>query len=194
MSKEENIKSEDSLEQEVESVDEATQAETDAPEGNEEEAPLTLEEQLAEIEAKAGEYLDGWQRARAELSNFKKRTERDRELLKQSLQSDILMGLLLVLDDFDRALENKPDFPEGNGASEWAGGIELIYKKFVGQLDELGVTAIEALNEPFDPTYHEAVMEAESPDCEAGHVMEVVRKGYMIGDKVLRPSMVVVAK
>ena len=194
MSKKEKIKSEDSLEQEVESVDEAALPENEAPEGGEVEKSPTPEEQLAEVEAKANEYLDGWQRARAELANYKKRTEREREQWKQTLQSDILIGLLMVLDDFDRALENKPDLPEGDGASEWAGGIELIYKKFVGQLDELGVTTIEAINEPFDPAYHEAVMEAESPDHEAGHVMEVVRKGYMIGDKVLRPSMVVVAK
>jgi len=194
VSKKEKIKSEDSLEQEVESVDEAALPENEAPEGGEVEKSPTPEEQLAEVEAKANEYLDGWQRARAELANYKKRTEREREQWKQTLQSDILIGLLMVLDDFDRALENKPDLPEGDGASEWAGGIELIYKKFVGQLDELGVTTIEAINEPFDPAYHEAVMEAESPDHEAGHVMEVVRKGYMIGDKVLRPSMVVVAK
>ncbi len=196
---EENVNSENSIEQEVDEIEEGALPEeesTEAPvdETAGEEIPPTPEELLAEAEAKASEYLDGWQRARAELANYKKRTEREREQWKQTLQSDILIGLLPVVDDFDRALENKPELAEGDGASEWFGGIELIYKKLVGQLEELGVETIAALDEPFDPAYHEAVMESESPDYKSGHVMEVIRKGYMIGDKVLRPAMVVVAK
>ncbi|MBN1120474.1 MAG: nucleotide exchange factor GrpE [Anaerolineae bacterium] len=196
---EENVNPENSIEEEVDEIEEGARPEEESTEAvvddsAVEETPPTPEEQLAEAEAKASEYLDGWQRARAELANFKKRTERERELWKQTLQSDILIGLLPVVDDFDRALENKPALSEGDGASEWLGGIELIHRKLVGQLEELGVSTIAALNEPFDPAYHEAVMESESADHQPGHVMEVIRKGYMIGDKVLRPAMVVVAK
>jgi molecular chaperone GrpE len=199
VSKHKNVNSENDLEKEVGEIEETSlpedkPAEPVLSDTIVEEASPTPEELLAEAEAKASEYLDGWQRARAELANFKKRTEREREQWKQTLQSDILIGLLPVLDDFDRAMENKPELAEGGSANEWLGGIELIYKKLTGQFEELGISPINALNEPFDPTYHEAVMESESSEHEPGHVMEVIRKGYMIGDKVLQPAMVIVAK
>lgn len=154
------------------------------------EAPAGLEDQLAEAQAQAAEYLDGWQRARAELANFKKRTERERSNWQSSLRGEVIVGLLPVLDDFDRAMENMPDDIEDH---DWVAGIALIYRKFQTQLKEQGVEEIEALGKPFDPELHDAVMQRDDEDAESGTVVEVLRKGYKLGDKVIRPSLVIVA-
>ncbi len=149
-----------------------------------------VEEQLAEAKAQAAEYLDGWQRARAELANFRKRTERERGEWESTLRGSVIAQLLPILDDFDRAMDNLP--PDGQ-AQEWVEGIALIHRKLQNQLAELGVTEIEAQGKPFDPELAEALMQRESPDHPSGEVIEVVRKGYLIDGRVLRPAMVVVA-
>lgn len=153
--------------------------------------PPSLEAQLEEVEAQAAEYLDGWQRARAELANFKKRTERDRKLLKSTLRSDIISDLLLVLDDFDLAIEN---LPEEIADHDWVNGMILIQRKLINQLSELGVSSIEA--EPgmdFDPELHEAVTSESSDEFEPGQIVGVMRKGYQLDGRVIRPTMVRVA-
>ncbi len=171
-------------------------AETAVPEtenGDErpqEEASRAVEDQLADAKAQAAEYLDGWQRARAELANFRKRTERERSQWESTLRGDAIAQLLPVLDDFDRAMENLP--PDGQ-AQEWVEGIALIYRKLQHQLVELGVSEIEAQGKPFDPELAEALMQRESADYAPGEVVEVVRKGYLIDGRVLRPAVVVVA-
>ncbi len=171
-------------------------ADTAAPEtenGDErpqEDASRAVEDQLAEAKAQAAEYLDGWQRARAELANFRKRTERERSQWESTLRGDAIAQLLPVLDDFDRAMENLP--PDGQ-AQEWVEGIALIYRKLQHQLVELGVSEIEAQGKPFDPELAEALMQRESADYASGEVVEVVRKGYLIDGRVLRPAVVVVA-
>ncbi len=147
--------------------------------------------QLEVAQAQVAEYLDGWQRARAELANYKKRIDRERAELESMLRSDTIKRLLPVLDDFDRAMDNMPEDIAGR---EWVEGVALIYRKLQGQLIEMGVSEIEALGQPFDPTQHEAVMQRAVPNVESGHVAEVLRKGYMIKDWVLRPAMVVVAE
>nr|MBN1228763.1 nucleotide exchange factor GrpE [Anaerolineae bacterium] len=149
-----------------------------------------VEQILAELEAQAAEYLDGWQRARAELANYKKRMERERETLANTLRGDVILALLPVLDDFDLAMNSQSD---DIASLEWAGGIALIYRKLQNLLTEFNVTEIEALGQPFAPMMHDAVMQREEPGVESGTVVEVIRKGYLIGEKVLRPSMVVVA-
>lgn len=138
----------------------------------------------------AAEYLAALQRERAEFSNYKKRIEKDRAQWQDTLRSDVIMELLPVLDDFDRALENLP----GEGpARDWANGVLLIQRKLKSQLENLGLAEIEAAGLPFDPELHEAVTHEDSADHESGAVIAVLRKGYRLGERILRPALVRVA-
>jgi molecular chaperone GrpE len=150
-----------------------------------------LEEKLENQAAKANEYFDGWQRERADFVNFKKRIERDQAQSQQNIVGSVAKKYLPVLDDLERALKACPG--EGDGA-KWAEGIELIYKKFQGILDSEGIKEIKADGEMFDPSIHEALTNEESSAHESGQIIEVVQKGYLIGDRVLRPALVRVAR
>jgi molecular chaperone GrpE len=150
-----------------------------------------LKKELEDIRLKSEEYLEGWQRARAEFANFRKRVERDREQTHQVAAGNIIRSFLEVLDDLERALKNRPEEDEG---AVWAGGIELIYRKFLKTLESQGVMPMQTEGELFDPNLHEAITHEDSPDHESGEIIEVVQTGYMIGDRVLRPALVRVAK
>lgn len=151
----------------------------------------TLQMELEAAQAKAQEYLDGWQRALADFSNYKRRVERDQQLNYQNTIGMVVKRYLPILDDLERALNNRP--LEGNGAV-WAGGIELIYRKFLMSLEADGVNVMQAAGEQFDPNLHEAISQEPSPDHESGQVIEVLQKGYYLGDRVLRPAVVRVAE
>jgi molecular chaperone GrpE len=150
-----------------------------------------LQKEVEEWRLKATEYLDGWQRARADFTNYKKRVERDQAFVYQSASASILKRFLDALDDLDRALKNRPT--EGDAAA-WAEGVELVSRKFHSILDAEGVKPMEAAGQEFDPNIHEAITQEESTEFESGQVIEVVKNGYWIGDKVLRPALVRVAK
>jgi molecular chaperone GrpE len=169
--------------EEIEEVEEAKETE-------EAEAPPSPEALLAEAEAKAAEHLAGWQRERAEFTNYKRRVERERAEIYQNAKIDVLAGLLPLLDDFERAMENVPEDLQGN---DWTEGIGMIARKMHNLLESLGVTEIEALGQPFDPNFHEAISRDESDDYESDHVMDVLQKGYRHGNRVLRPAVVRVA-
>ncbi len=157
-------------------------------------APPEVEElkhHLAESEAKAAEYLDGWQRTQAEFSNYKKRLERDNETTYASMKGDIIRKILPVLDDLERALQNKPD---GDKAVAWAGGIELIIRKMQAILEAEGMKRIEAEGAAFDPNLHEAISHEPSDGVQSGHVIAVVQNGYTLGERVIRPAQVRVAQ
>jgi molecular chaperone GrpE len=150
-----------------------------------------LQKELDDIRLKSEEYLEGWQRARAEFANFRKRIDREREQTHQIAVGNIIRRYLEIVDDLERALKNRPE--EGEGAV-WAGGIELIYRKFLKILESEGVRPMEAEGELFDANLHEAISHEDSPDHESGQIIEVVQRGYMLGDRVLRPALVRVAK
>jgi molecular chaperone GrpE len=150
-----------------------------------------LQSELEEAQAQATENLDGWQRAQAEFANYKKRIARDQEQLYLDAGARIIKRYLEIVDDLERALENRPANGEG---AEWASGIELIYRKFQAFLEGEGVTKMQALGEAFDPNLHEAIAKEENMDYASGAVSEVVQPGYMIGDRVLRPAIVKVAE
>jgi molecular chaperone GrpE len=161
-----------------------------------EEAPADeLAEQRAEIErlqAEAAANLDGWQRARAEFTNYKKRSEAERSQLVFLTGVKIIEKLLPVIDDFDRALANRPDELPDHG---WIEGVRLTRRKLVGLLEDEGLSLIEvAPGQAFDPTLHEAVTHEESEQFSEGQIIAEVQKGYRIGDRVLRPSLVRVAR
>jgi molecular chaperone GrpE len=150
-----------------------------------------LRHELEGASAKADEYLEGWQRARAEFSNYKKRVEREQSQTFQIAAGKIFKRYLEVIDDLDRALKNSPK--EGDGAV-WADGIELVYRKMISIMENEGVSIMETDGKEFDPNLHEAVSSEESDEHESGEIIETLQKGYLIGDRVLRPAMVRVAR
>lgn len=149
-----------------------------------------LQQELAQAKALAGEYLDGWQRSRADFLNYKKRVERDMESAYTQAAASILTRQLPVLDDLERALKERPTNEE---IDPWIGGIGLIYRKLLAILETEGVETIEAQGEMFDPTLHEAVTFEKNDGFREGQVIDVLERGYRIGEKVLRPAKVRVA-
>jgi molecular chaperone GrpE len=155
---------------------------------------VSVESLTAELEktrAQSAEYFEGWQRERADFANYKKRIERDQIQMAQAVNGNIIKKYLVVMDDLERALKARP--AEGDGA-KWAEGIDLIYRKFQTILENENVKRIPADAAEFDPNLHEAISHEDNPDHESGQVIEVLQQGYMIGDRVLRPALVRVAK
>lgn len=159
-------------------------------EGEEAEQPQDAETTL-DPEAQAAEYLEGWQRARAEFSNYKKRVDRELQDAYSRATGDVLTRYLSILDDLERALQ---DVPKSEKTTSWAEGIDLIYRKMKAMIEAEGVEVIEAEGQPFDPNLHEAISHEESDELKEGYVIDVVQQGYRMGDRVLRPAMVRVAK
>jgi molecular chaperone GrpE len=147
-----------------------------------------LIDQLKEAEAKMSEYKDGWARSQAEFQNYKKRIERDNELMYASMKGDIIKKVLPALDDLERALQNRP------ADDAWASGIELIARKLQNMLDGEGLKRIEAKGMAFDPNFHEAISHEPNDEVESEHVIDVVQNGYMLGERVIRPALVRVAQ
>lgn len=174
---------EEVVEETVESV-EAEVVEMDMVSG-EEYAALKeeLEATQAEIEEKKNEIL----RSVAEFANYKKRLGRDQELQKANMKGEIVKRFLPAMDDMLRALQNAPDDP-------WVEGIQLIYRKMESALEAEGITKIDAEGAAFDPNFHEAVSQVPSEEHESGTVVEVLQQGYMFGERVIRPAMVLVAQ
>lgn len=172
---------------------EETQAAAESEAEMTEQAPVDAErealiQQLKDAESKVIEYKDGWARTQADFQNFRKRMERDNETFKASTKGDIFKKVLPVLDDLERALQNRP------ADDAWANGIELVVRKFQNILDMEGVKKIEAKGMAFDPNFHEAISHEPSDDVESGHVIDVVQNGYVIGERVVRPALVRVAQ
>jgi molecular chaperone GrpE len=151
----------------------------------------TLEAELEEARAQAAEYLDGWQRAQAEFSNYRKRQEAERVQMMTLANTAVLHKILPVVDDFERAMATMPDDLR---QLTWCEGVSLIKAKLDALLDSEGVKPIETEGKEFDPVYHEAVTYEEAPGYEEGQIIGEVQRGYMLGERVLRPAMVRVAK
>jgi molecular chaperone GrpE len=152
----------------------------------EDEIAVLLQE-LEESKEKQAEYLDGWQRARAELANARKRFQREQQQAYTNARADVLVRLLPIMDDLERAFGSVPqDLSDVN----WIEGIKLVLRKFEQLLKQEGVALIEAADQEFDPYYHQAVTHEPSETVPSGHVIEEIQKGYKVDDRVLRPSIV----
>jgi len=136
------------------------------------------------------DYYDRLLRKTAEFDNYRRRTDRQRAELSQQIAGDVLETLLPIVDDFERALQAEA----GPEAGTYKKGVELIYKQLQDLLARRGVTAIEAVGQPFDPQFHQAITYESSPGKAEGEVIEEVRRGYMLGERLLRPAMVKVAR
>lgn len=157
------------------------------------EQPTTtsLEEQLAAAQAQAKEYLEGWQRERAEFANYKRRMERDLQDIRQNASVEVLAKMFPILIDFERAIASVPEEMKDNA---WLEGIVLIQRKYQKLLEDHDVVAVDPTGEPFNPTYHEAVGADEDTEVPSGHVTATLQKGYRVGERVLRPALVRVAR
>ena len=165
-------------------------------EGGEEEAVISdeyseLAKELQQAQDKAREFFEGWQRERADFANYKRRVDRDQQSLSQNIKGDVIKKYLAILDDLQRAMKTRPT--EGPAGS-WADGVELVTRKLQNILEVEGVKRIPAEQEEFNPSRHEAITHEDSPDHESGQIIEVVQEGYTLGDRVLRPAMVRVAR
>lgn len=152
---------------------------------------LTSQIKAAETEAK--DHYDKLLRMMAELDNFKKRSEREKQEVVKYSNEQLVTDLLPALDDLDRVLEHVPE-----GASkelvDFVQGVQLVSKHFLGTLEKYGLKEIRSDGEKFNPECHEAVAHLPNPDIQADHVIEVHRKGYMLNERVIRAAMVSVSK
>lgn len=149
-----------------------------------------LQAELEKAQAQAAEYLEGWQRARAEFANYRRRVEAEREDIRCRSNEALLLKLLPIVDDFERALQVLPvelaDHP-------WVDGVRMILNKFHALLESENVIPVSAVGQMFDPQWHEAMMQEETTEHPDGTIIEELRKGYRLGDRVLRPALVKVA-
>ncbi len=129
-------------------------------------------------------------RLAADFQNFRRRTEKEKNDIYAFANEKFAMGLLEVLDNFERAMEHAEDSSD----PKFAEGMQLILKQLQGVLEKNKVEEIEALGKPFDPAFHNAVMTEAAEGCESGTVTKVLQKGYMLNKKVIRPSMVAVSQ
>jgi len=148
-------------------------------------------EELDDLRKKADEFSDGWQRERAEFANYRKRIERDRQQESQNIKIEVIKKYLAIHDDFERAQKT---LPQENIPQSWVAGLKLIEQKLKNLLDSEGILVIPAENAVFDPELHEAISHEENQEFESGHIIEVVQQGYTVGDRVIRPALVRVAK
>ena len=166
-------------------INETPTGEVEAEAGEIEDIKI-LKEMLAEAKAKAEANLAGWQRAQADFLNYKKRSEQEKQNLSKFANSVLILNLLPVLDDFERAYSS---IPPKMAKLSWVDGIKLIERKLWAVLQAQGLSPIKALGEPFDPQFHEAIRQDKGKE---GIVIEEIQKGYLLEDRVIRPSKVVV--
>jgi molecular chaperone GrpE len=148
-------------------------------------------EELDDLRKKADDFSDGWLRERADFANYRKRITRDQEVEKQNSKLAILRKYLDIHDDLELAIKNMPDHVKSDA---WVNGIMLIYQKLSNLLNGEGMQPIPTENCAFDPALHEAISSEEDMGFESGKIIDVVQKGYTIGDRVIRPARVRVAK
>jgi len=146
----------------------------------------TLKKILTEEKGKAESYLANWQRTQADFINYKRRSEQEKEEIGKFANAMLLLNLLPILDDLERAFTS---IPPHLAKLSWVDGIRLIERKLWASLEAQGLSQIKALGEPFDPKLHEAAMHANGKE---GIVIEELQKGYKLHDRVIRPAMVVV--
>ena len=150
-----------------------------------------LREQLAQAQAQAAEYLDSWRRATADLSNARKRMQRDLEEYRAAAAERVLEKLLPVADDMHRAFAN---IPADLADDDWVNGFRMIQRKLDQLLESESVSVIPTAGQSFDPELHFAVSHEEAEGYEEGQIIGEVAQGYRLNDKILRASMVRVAK
>ena len=148
-----------------------------------------LADEIVELRKERDNLQDRLLRQAAEFDNYRKRQDRERKDWPQMAAIDFVQELLPVIDDFERALQI-----EAPGAESYRQGLEIIHRRLMDMLRKRGVTPIDAVGADFDPNVHQAVVYGDAPDRRDGEVIEQFTRGYRLGDKLVRPAMVKVAK
>jgi len=164
------------------------QSEKSADEAEFKTRPSSSKKALQHEKEKAEKYLANWQRAEADLVNYKRRTDQEKSEMAASNTAGIMLNLLPVIDDFERAFEA---IPEEARNESWVEGMRLIERKLMSYLESIGLCKMKSLGQLFDPNLHEAVCHIEGDE---GKIVEEFRTGYMLKDRLLRAPMVAVGK
>jgi len=175
--------------------DTGRRAETTPPEGGESESREVdgdLFSELEQAQAKAEEYWDRLVRLSAEMDNVRKRAERDVEQARKFALEKFARELLSVRDSLEMGIASARE--EGGGAGKHVEGMELTLKMLTNTMEKFGIQEMNPEGEPFNPEYHEAMSTQETADKPANTVVQVMQKGYMLNERVLRPAMVVVSR
>lgn len=178
-------------EEKEEKAAEETASEENVTEAEAETSEETKKEKKDPLKEKIDELNDKVMRQMAEFENFRKRSDKEKAQMFEQGQANVLEKLLPVVDNFERGLAA---VPEADKDGAFADGMNKIYKQLMKQLEDLGVTPIEAVGKEFDPNLHNAVMQVESEEYESGMVAQELQKGYMFHETVLRHSMVGVSQ
>ena len=144
-----------------------------------------------ELQRQRDDYYDRLLRKTAEFDNYRKRVERDRQSMAEAVAADVVRDLLPLVDDLERALKADTG---AEGAEAYRRGVELIHRQLLDVLRKRGVRAIEALGTDFDPHFHQAIAHEPAEGRRDGEVIEEFGRGYMLGDRMIRPAIVKVAK
>lgn len=150
-----------------------------------------LEAKLGAAESERDDFKNRLMRTAADLENFRKRAARERDDMRKYGIDKVVLDLLPVIDNLDRALEHAE---KSEQASSIIDGVRMVYRQFLSALEKHGVTSFDARGEHFDPTRHEAIQQVESSEHETGTVLEQYQRGYFLHDRLIRPAMVAVAK
>lgn len=143
------------------------------------------------ISSREQEYLSGWQRARAELDNFRKRIEHEQTTRRTQTQREIITPLLELADNFQTMIQHLPKELEDNA---WAQGVTHVARRLEQLLNDYGVSPVGSVGHKFDPSQHEAVSHTKHKNTASGHIIEIIQVGYKMGDTVIRPAKVKVSK
>lgn len=177
--------------QEMDNVSEEEQETLNEEQPVSDDAVETAEDgRIAELTKLVEEHQQRFMRAQADFDNFRRRTMKEKEELGQYASMKLIGQLLPVVDNFGRAIDAAKAGGDGESFSK---GVDMIFRQLEGVLDAEGLKAMEVVGQPFNPEFHQAIMQVESEEYEEGIVVEEVQKGFMLKDKVLRPAMVKVS-
>ncbi|GGG10832.1 nucleotide exchange factor GrpE [Paenibacillus abyssi] len=173
----------------VPSTEAASESNNEAPVGDFAEQSID-DPRLLELKKEADENYQRYLRVQADFDNFRRRTQKEKEELGQYASMKLITQLLPIVDNFERALAAAKGSEDNNSLSK---GVEMIFRQLDQVLEQEGLKPMETVGQPFNPEYHQAIMQVESEEHEEGTIVEEVQKGYMLKDKVLRPAMVKVS-
>ncbi|MGF7046075.1 molecular chaperone GrpE [Paenibacillus sp. DS2015] len=180
--------------QDINEIVEETDTQTTEPELNAEQATSSLDQDASSLQAEVSRLQgladDNQQRllrTQADFDNYRKRTQKEKEDFAKYASTQLITGLLPIVDNFERAIATGGDDTTFESFSK---GVNMIFRQLEGVLQAEGLSAMETVGQPFNPEFHQAIMQVESEEYPEATVVEEVQKGYMLKDKVLRPAMV----
>lgn len=182
-----NLQKEETASLEEAASDETVEIQNETEAQQPEDVTSELQKQIEELKSKLEEEEERGLRARADFENFRRRNNLDRESAEKYRAQKLLTNILPVLDNFERALQVEPKTDEGISILK---GMDMVYRSLVAAAEEEGLSAIEAEGKEFDPNFHQAVMQEKDDSKPSGIVLAELQKGYMLKDRILRPTMV----